>query len=82
MDGRTLHNKLTIKSIYMPNKKRKPHQKMDKNFVSSQPWEIQWIADKFSVSPSSVRAIKARVGVSRRRIYSYIRSSNSSILIK
>ena len=59
----------------MPNKKRKPHQKMDRNFVSNQPWEIQWIADKFSISPLSVKEAKAKVGRSRRKIYSYIRSN-------
>ena len=55
-------------------KKRKKHQKMDAHVVSSQPWEIQWIASKFNISPASVRTIRKEQGKSRRKIYAYIRS--------
>lgn len=62
----------------MPTKS-KPHRKLDPNFVSSQKWEIQYIADKFKkedkkVTPELVRNLKKKVGSkSRRKLYAAIR---------
>jgi len=60
------------KTQNMPTKKNRP--KMDKNFVSAQAWEIQYVASKFNISPAVVRTIRKEQGKSRRKIYAYIRS--------
>lgn len=52
----------------------KHNKKMDPNFVSSQVWEIQYIATKFNISPECVRVIRKEQGKSRRKIYNYIKS--------
>ena len=50
------------------------HKKMDPNFVSSEKWEIAYIAKKFDISVGLVRDVKKMVGKSRRRIYAYLRA--------
>lgn len=48
-------------------------RKLDPNFVSSQKWEIQYIATKFKVKPDVVRRLKKELGKSRRKIYAALR---------
>lgn len=50
-------------------------KRLDPNFVSSQPYEISYIAKKFGITPEQVRQAKRMVGKSRHRIYSYIRNN-------
>lgn len=57
----------------MANTKSKVIRKMDPNFVSTQKWEIQYVATKFKVKPEKVREAKKTVGKSRRKIYNYLR---------
>lgn len=49
-------------------------KKMDPNFVSSQKWEIQYIADKFDVQSGMVISAKRECGKSRKKIYAYLKS--------
>lgn len=55
----------------MPKLKKRP--KMDRHFVSSQKWEIAYIANKFNVSPEAVRQARRSCGKSRRKIYAILR---------
>ena len=58
----------------MPVKKlKKKRPKMDRNFVSNQKWEIQYIANKFDISILKVKAIKKECGKSRKKVYAAIR---------
>jgi hypothetical protein len=49
------------------------HKKMDPNFVSSEKWEIAYVAKKFHVSVDVVRNVKNMLGKSRRKLYTYLR---------
>ena len=49
-------------------------RKMDANLVSSQVWEISYIAKRFGVKPETVRKARKEAGKSRRAVYSYLRS--------
>lgn len=46
---------------------------MDPNFVSSEKWEIAYVAKKFHVSVDVVRNVKNMLGKSRRKLYTYLR---------
>lgn len=50
------------------------HKKMDPNFVSSEKWEIAYVAKKFNVTVDVVRNVKNMLGKSRRKLYTYLRS--------
>ena len=53
---------------------KKTH-KMDPNLVSSQKWEITYIAKKFGISPEIVRALKKNLkSRSRRKLYNAIKN--------
>ena len=54
----------------MATKKRK---KLDPRFVSSQRWELRYIATKFGIKPEQVLAIKKQTGKSRIKVYRAIR---------
>ena len=58
-------------------KKKKPaKRKMDKYFVSSQKWELQYIAKKFDTTVDVVRNLRNSMTVgkkSRRKVYDRIR---------
>lgn len=51
----------------MPTK-RKP-RKMDRYLVSSQLWELRLVAKAFMVTLQKVKDVKAKVGVSRKKLY-------------
>lgn len=46
-----------------------PTHKMDRKLVSSQKWELEYIAKKFKVPVKGVREAKKIVGTSRRAVY-------------
>lgn len=48
-------------------------RKMDPRLVSSQKWELTYIADKIGVSINAVKAAIKQVGRSRRKVYAYLR---------
>lgn len=60
----------------MPKAKKRP--KMDRYWVSSQKWEISYIANKFNVNPEIVRQARRTCGKSRRKIYAVLRERNDN----
>lgn len=54
-------------------------RKMDTYTVSSQKYEIQYIATKFGVTPECVRQIKKKFGKSRKKIYNQLRLQQQEI---
>lgn len=59
----------------MATKKKLKKRKIDPCWVSSQSWELTYIAKKFKISVDSVRAIKKAVGKNRKKIYAKIRET-------
>lgn len=59
--------------------RRQSKRKMDPRLVSTQRWEIAYIARKFGVSWATVRRIRKAVGRSRIKIYATLRSPSRLI---
>jgi len=52
-------------------------KKMDSYLISNQAWELDYVAQKFSIGRKDVRAAIKAVGNSRRKVYNWIRQNFS-----
>lgn len=54
---------------------KEKHPKMDRHKVSDEEWELDLITAKFRCTRNGIREAKKAVGVSRQKIYRYLRES-------